>query len=74
MALLKLSDQYSAERLEGACAKALFYTPRLSYKSIQTILKSGQDVLTKERNDVPSSHRSEFSFTRGADYYGRRDK
>jgi hypothetical protein len=42
MALLKLSEQYSAERLEGACTKALFYTPRPSYKSIQTILKSGR--------------------------------
>lgn len=74
MALLKLSDQYSPERLEGACAKALFYTPRPSYKSIQTILKSGQDALAKERNDAPSLNPSEFGFTRGADYYGRRDK
>jgi transposase len=74
MALLKLSDQYSAERLEGACAKALFYTPRPSYKSIQTILKSGQDALVKERNEAPSPNPSEFGFTRGADYYGRRDK
>lgn len=74
MALLKLSDQYSAERLEGACAKALFYTPRPSYKSIQTILKSGQDALAKEKNDSPSANNSEFGFTRGADYYGRRDK
>ena len=74
MALLKLSDQYSAERLENACAKALYYTPRPSYKSIQTILKSGQDELTKEQNDVPSQSKSEFGFTRGADYYGRGDK
>ena len=72
MALLKLSDQYSAERLESACAKALFYTPRPSYKSIQAILKSGQDVLVKEKTNTPSS--AEYGFTRGADYYGRRDK
>lgn len=65
MALLKLSDQYSPERLEAACAKALFYTPRPSYKSIQTILKSGQD---KQTEDAPASS-SEFGFTRGADYY-----
>ena len=45
-----------------------------SYKSIQTILKSGQDALVKERNDAPSPNPSEFGFTRGADYYGRRDK
>ena len=73
MALLKLSDQYSAERLESACAKALFYTPRPSFKSIQAILKSGQDALAKEQLTAPSSDSSGFGFTRGADYYGRRD-
>lgn len=66
MALLKLSDQYSPERLEAACAKALQYTPRPSYKSIQTILKSGQDIEQKE-NEAESS--SQFGFTRGAGYY-----
>ena len=74
MALLKLSEQHSAERLENACAKALYYTPRPSYKSIQTILKSGQDKLVKEHIGVPSQGKSEFGFTRGADYYGRSDK
>lgn len=66
MALLKLSDQYSPERLEAACAKALDYTPRPSYKAIQTILKSSQDRISPE--PVPSGP-SEFGFTRGADYY-----
>ena len=69
MALLKLSDQYTQERLEAACAKALFYTPRPSYKSIQTILKSGQDRVVE---DSPASETpSEFGFTRGAGYYGK---
>jgi hypothetical protein len=67
MALLKLSEQYSPERLEAACDKALFYTPRPSYRSIQTILKSGQDKLSEE---APPSI-SEFGFTRGADYYSK---
>ena len=65
MALLKLSEQYTPERLEAACAKALFYTPRPSYKSIQTILKSGQD----KKPDETSSSSSEYGFTRGAEYY-----
>lgn len=65
MALLKLSNQYTPERLEAACAKALFYTPRPSYKSIQTILKSGQD----KQADDDSTVSSEYGFTRGADYY-----
>ena len=66
MALLKLSEQYSPERLEAACAKALFYTPRPTYKGIQTILKSGQD---KPETHPPATG-SEHGFTRGADYYG----
>jgi hypothetical protein len=67
MAILKLSDQYTPERLESACRKALDYTPRPSYKTIQTILKSGQDRISAE--SAASSEPSEFGFTRGADYY-----
>ena len=67
MALLKLSDQYTPQRLESACAKALDYTPKPSYKAIQTILKSGQDRISKESSADHES--SEFGFTRGADYY-----
>jgi transposase len=69
MALLKLSDQYTAERLEAACGVALSYTPRPGYKTVQTILKSGMDKTRTETlgAQTPSAH----SFTRGADYYGR---
>jgi hypothetical protein len=67
MSLLKLSDIYSQQRLEAACSKALDYTPRPSYKTIQTILKSAQDKIPVE-SPVPSDS-SEFGFTRGADYY-----
>jgi transposase len=67
MALLKLSDQYTPHRLEAACAKALHYTPRPGYKSIQTILKSGQD---KSPDEPPTLLEPDpYSFTRGADYY-----
>jgi len=65
MALLKLSEGYSPERLEAACIKALSYTPRPSYQYVQTILRSGQD-----KQDVPvPAPASKFGFTRGADYY-----
>jgi transposase len=69
MALLKLSDQYTADRLEAACAAALSYMPRPGYKAVQTILRSGMDKARVETSDThtPSAH----SFTRGADYYGR---
>jgi hypothetical protein len=72
MALLKLSDQYSAQRLETACARALTYTSRPSLKSIQAILKSGQDKLS-QNEPVPetTSEASRYGFTRGAAYYKR---
>lgn len=71
MGLLKLADKYSITRLEAACAKALYYTPQPSYKSVKTILSTGQDKVTEDaskhhNNDTSSS----FGFTRGADYYG----
>ena len=70
MALLKMADKYTPERLEAACAKALFYTPRPSYKAVQTILKSGQDA-AKPADEPPTPPLPDHGFTRGADYYGR---
>ena len=67
MALLKLSDKYSAPRLEAACKRALTYTPSPSFRSIQTILATGQDQLPEEDTPDPSA---EFGFTRGSGYYG----
>jgi transposase len=69
MALLKLSDKYTPQRLESACEKALRYTPCPSYKSIQTILKSGIDRADQEsaKLDAPIG----YGFTRGAGYYGK---
>ena len=73
MALLKLADRYSAQRLEIACRKALSYTSSPSLKSVQSILKSGQDKLLAEdtpaKPDEPKAHK----FTRGAGYYKRGD-
>ena len=67
MALLKLADTYTTERLEAACAKALSYTPRPNYKNIQSILKAGQDKISETSSADYS--KNEFGFTRGADYY-----
>lgn len=69
MALLKMADTYTPERLEAACIKALRYTPRPPYKTIQTILKTGQDKISDGPADPPAP--SEFGFTRGAEYYGK---
>jgi hypothetical protein len=69
MALLKLSDAYSAQRLEAACAKAFSYTPRPGYKMAQSILKTGQDKISEEA--AAPAEPDEFGFTRGPGYYGR---
>lgn len=73
MGLLKLSDKYSIKRLEAACKRALTYTPRPGFKSIQTILSTGQD---KAQLQEPAGQKisDDFAFTRGADYYGRDEK
>ena len=71
MALLKLAERYTPQRLESACTKALSYSPRPTYKAIQTILQSGQDKI-KDEPAVPSDP-SDFGFTRGSDYYKGRD-
>ena len=68
MALLKLSDKYSAHRLEAACKRALTYTHSPSFKSVQTILATGQDELPVEEETPDPS--AEFGFTRGPGYYG----
>ncbi|MBT9139198.1 MAG: hypothetical protein DDT31_01779 [Syntrophomonadaceae bacterium] len=75
--LMKLADKYSLSRVEEACERALSYTPSPSFKSIQTILKTGQDKVhvrpvkrqvTKRNLDTET-----FGFVRGADYYGGKD-
>ena len=71
MGLLKLADKYTPERLENACRRAFDYTPQPSYKNIQTILLTGQDRLPDEPEPRSTS---QYGFTRGAGYYGRREK
>ena len=70
--LLKLGDKYSIVRLEDACKKALTYSPKPNLKSVQTILKTGQDRLKddeeqEQRERIEKS--SSFGFTRGSDYF-----
>ncbi|WP_188207446.1 IS21 family transposase [Alkalibacillus aidingensis] len=72
LGLIKLADKHSIERLELACEKALSYTPRPTLKSIQTILKTGQEKVMNEndRSSLNQTNKSSYGFTRGADYYG----
>lgn len=66
IALLKLADKYTPERLEKACALALEkdHAPRYSY--ISSILKQKQDVTEQDAQKQMASH----AFLRGAAYYG----
>lgn len=66
MSLLKLSDKYSKERLENACERALFFTTRPTYKTVNEILKSGMDSKGKS---LPKDNSYEYGYVRGADYY-----
>jgi hypothetical protein len=74
LVLLKLSDTYSAARLEQACQRALSFTERPSLKSIQIILKSGQDTLPQDKPVVSQPEIYGSSFTRGKGYYQRKEE
>jgi hypothetical protein len=74
IALLKLSDAYSPSRLEQACKRALSFTERPSFKSIQIILKSGQDNLSKDGTVPGLKETSGSSFSRGSEYYRRKEE
>lgn len=72
LALMRLADKYSTSRMESACAKALTYTPSPNLKSVQTILKTGQDKLERVDHHAvkhPSTSVN-YGYTRGADYFG----
>ena len=71
IALLKLADAYSTERLEAACEKALCYHCCPSFRSIKTILKTGSDKQIKQAKSEPlEKDASQYAFTRGNAYYG----
>jgi len=74
LALLKLSDSYSALRLEQACKRALSFTERPSLKSIQIILKSSQDNLPQIEPAPGLTDTSNNIFTRGRDYFKRKEE
>ena len=73
ISLMKLADKYSLVRFEEACGRALSYTPRPSFKAIQTILKTGQDKLASNPKVSARKDAESYSFVRGADYFGGRD-
>lgn len=69
MGLLKLKDQYSTQRLEKACQRALQFSQAPSYKTVKSILKSSHDKL-KPDTQQPLTEANPYAFTRGSRYYG----
>ena len=75
--LLKLSDTYSADKLEEACSKACQFTREPSYKSVKNILVAMKARNTGAGNGSHSGNESDqrnlYGITRGAHYYGGED-
>ena len=67
LAVLRLSQRYSAQRLENACALALRSVASPRYSHIRPILESGQD----RTGEIPGdgSDGSAGGWVRGGDYY-----
>jgi len=74
-ALLHLSGKYTAERLELACKRVLSFTLRPSFKAVETVLKSKQDIADGVEAEQASRRETalDHGFIRGAKYYGGED-
>jgi transposase len=68
LGVLRLGDRYSNERLEAACKRALAMNA-CSYRSIQSILKTGLDRQNLDPPEIPVIHRESHANVRGAAYY-----
>ena len=71
-ALLHLSSKHTPELLERACQRVLSFTPRPSYKAVDSVIKSYKNMTElvdngrEKHNDAIMEH----GFIRGAGYYG----
>ena len=68
ISILKLSDKYTATRLENACQLALSHIPNPTYKNIRLILEAGQDEAEQPLKNQSESE--EHALVRGSSYYG----
>jgi transposase len=72
LGIMRLAKQYTDQRLEAACARAMAIRA-LSFKSIQAILSSGQDSLPLPP-PIPEPPRIHHANIRGAHYYGKQEE
>lgn len=72
MGLLKLAGKHLPAKLEQACAKALSYSGKPSYKSIKNLLaaiKDNPDIISNE-DALPETATKPHGITRDSGYYG----
>lgn len=72
MGLLKLAEKHSPAKLEQACAKALSYSGKPSYKSIKNLLaamKDSPDPIS-DKTEISKTVAKPHGITRGTGYYG----
>ena len=73
MGLLKLAEKYSPEQLEAVCSKALTYSSKPSFKSIQNLFAAMKDAKSNPAQDNKTQKTAKpQGMTRGAGYYGGR--
>jgi transposase len=68
LGIIRLGDSYGTERLEAACKRAL-YMGTVSYQSVKSILKTGQDRMPLRSERLERLTPSEHENVRGPDYY-----
>lgn len=67
LGIMRLGTPYGGKRLEAACGRAL-RTGCLSYRSVESILKTGLDRLQSAQQTLPEPP-IDHEHLRGADYY-----
>lgn len=72
MGLLRLAEKHSPAKLEQACIKALSYSGKPSYKSINNLLAAMKGEPDYISDDLSTSEtvKKPQGITRGARYYG----
>ena len=71
LAVLRLSNKYSSERLEAACEYAITHgmgKPR--YHHLNSILAANQDITYLELKTTETKKSSSLGYLRGTNYYG----
>jgi transposase len=69
--LTKLADRYGHDRVENACERALAYTNQPTIRNISTILRNRQKSVRNEPESRKADVGSQYSLTRGAEYFRR---